>query len=129
MWLPEVVAIEKLHMYVRLQTARKGRTCLLCCHGLDVLVSHRGPGAVVSCESYGSFVVSLGPLACTSLANAVTPTLLLCPLVRRKAVLCLICGPRRAQAESSLKCSLQPQASLHLPLFMIPHLEGRANDT
>lgn len=53
MWLPEVVAIEKLHTYVRLQTGRKGWTSLLCCHGLDVLVSHCGPGAVVSCESYG----------------------------------------------------------------------------
>ena len=77
----------------------------------------------------GSFVVSLGPLACTSVANAITRSLLLCPLVRRKAVFCLICGPRRPWAESSLECSLQSQTSLHPPLSMFSHLGGRANDT
>lgn len=53
MWLPEVVAVEKLRMYVRLQTGRKGGTSLLSCHGLDLLVSHCGSGAVVSRESHG----------------------------------------------------------------------------
>lgn len=48
MWLPEVVAVEKLPMYVRLQTGRKGGTSLLSLHGLDLLVSHCGPGA--GCE-------------------------------------------------------------------------------
>lgn len=77
----------------------------------------------------GSLIVSLGPLACTSVANAITHPLLLCPLVRKEAVLCLICGPRKSWAESSLECSLQSWASLHPPLSMFPHLEGRANDT
>lgn len=74
----------------------------------------------------GTFVVSLGPLSCTFVANAITHVLLLCPLVIGKAVLCLICGP---WAVSSLECSLQSQASLHSPLPVFPHLEGRANDT
>lgn len=63
------------------------------------------------------------------MANAITCTVLLCSLVRRKAVLCLICGSRRPWAESSLKCSLQSQASLRPSLPMFPHLKGRANDT
>ena len=47
MWLPEVVTVEKLHMYVRLQAGRKGETSLFSCHGLDLLVSRCGPGVVV----------------------------------------------------------------------------------
>jgi len=52
MWLPEVAAVEKLQMYMRLQTGRKGGASLLACHGLDLLVSHCGLGAVVSLESH-----------------------------------------------------------------------------
>lgn len=52
MWLPEVVAIEKLHRYVRLQAGRKGGTSLLSCQVLDFLGSHCGPG-VLSSEFHG----------------------------------------------------------------------------
>lgn len=48
-----MVAVEELHVHVRLQTGRKRGTSLLSCRGLDLLVSHCEPGTVVSCESHG----------------------------------------------------------------------------
>lgn len=103
---------------------RKGETSLLSCHGLDLLVSHCEPGAVVRCESHG--VISSKSRAFCPALCAIIPTLLLGPLVRKKAVLCLVCGPRTSWAKSLLECSLQSQQSLHHPFSLFPHMEGRA---
>lgn len=105
---------------------RKGETSLLSCHGLDLLVSHCEPGAIVSCESHG-VICSESRAFCPALC-AITHALRLGPLMRKKAVLCLVCGRRRPWASLNALCSPSKVCTTHFPCFPMWKAEP-CNDT
>lgn len=94
---------------------RKGGTSLLSCHGLGIFVSHCEPGAVVSCESHG-VICSKSRAFCPALC-AITYTLLLVLLMRKKAIFSLVCGCRKPWGYLNVLCSPSKVCITHFPCF------------